>query len=149
MRKQRNEPLPEDLNPLREQIRVWRSTRHRSNPMPGEIWDHAVVLAREFGVCKIARAVGIDYTTLRKKVAKAREMPGLVLPTFVELPVRCLPEEVPPIPSLGNPAAGQPGSAGALIDISTPDGARIRIQLEAGRGKEAAGIVAAFLGGRD
>ena len=102
--------------------------------------------AREFGVCKIARAVGLDYTALRKKVAKSKEMPGLVLPTFVELP--WVPDEAPPVLLLGNPVAGQPGGAGALIDISTPDGARIRIQLEAGRGMEAAGIVAAFLGGR-
>ncbi len=146
MGKQRNEPSQEDLDPLRARIRVWRSTRRSPNPMPREIWDHAVVLAREFGVCKIARAVGLDYTALRKKVAKSKEMPGLVLPTFVELP--WVPDEAPPVPLLGNPVAGQPGGAGALIDISTPDGARIRIQLEAGRGMEAAGIVAAFLGGR-
>ena len=141
MGKQRNEPLPEDLDPLRERIRVWRTSRHRPNPMPPPIWDHAVVLAREFGVCKVARAVGIDYTALRKKVAKAMELPGLVLPTFMELG-RLVAEEAPPHTSLGNQAAG------ALIDISTPDGTRIRIQLEAGRGMEAAGIMAAFLGGR-
>jgi hypothetical protein len=35
-----------------------------------------------------------------------------------------------------------------VIDIATPDGVRIRIQLEAGRGVEAAGIVAAFMEGR-
>jgi hypothetical protein len=114
--------------------------------MPPQIWDHAVVLAREFGVCKVARAVGLDYTALRKKVAKAMALPGLVLPTFMELG-RLVAEEAPFLTSPGNQAAGQPGGAGALIDISTPDGTRIRIHLEAGRGMEAAGIMAAFLGG--
>lgn len=147
MGKQRNEPSPEDLDPLRERIRVWRTTRHRPKAMPPPIWDHAVVLAREFGVCKVARAVGLDYTALRKKVAKAMELPGLVLPTFMDLS-SLVAEEAPPLAFPGNQAAGQPGTAGALIDISTPDGTRIRIHLEAGRGMEAAGIMAAFLGGR-
>jgi hypothetical protein len=38
--------------------------------------------------------------------------------------------------------------SGSLIEISRPDGSRMRIHLEAGRGAEAAGIVAAFLGNR-
>lgn len=147
MGKQRNEPSPEDLDPLRERIRVWRTTRHRPKPMPPGIWDHAVVLAREFGVCKVARAVGLDYTALRKKVAKAMELPGLVLPTFMDLG-RLVAEEAPPLTSTGNQAAAKSGAAGALIDISIPDGTRIRIHLEAGRGMEAAGIMTAFLGGR-
>jgi len=67
MGKQKIEPKPEDLDPLRERTRALRSTRHRPNPIPGEIWDHAVVPARQFGVCKVARAVGLDYTALRKK----------------------------------------------------------------------------------
>ena len=148
MRKQKIEPTPEDLDPLRARILAWRSTRRRSHPMPGEIWEHAVVLAREFGVCKVARAVGLDYTALRKKVAKAMELPGLVLPTFVELPGTLFAEEVPAVPSRETPASGHPGGAGALVDIATPNGIRIRIQLEPGRGMEAAGIVAAFMGGR-
>ena len=88
MGKQKSEPKPEDLDPLRERIGAWRSTRRRPNPMPGEIWDHPVVLACEFGVCRVARAVGLDYTALRKREATAKELPGLVLPTFVELPGR-------------------------------------------------------------
>lgn len=148
MKKQKPEPTPEDLDPLRARIRAWRSTRHRPNPMPSEIWDHAVVLAREFGVCKVARAVGIDYTALRKRVATAKELPGLVLPTFVELPGTLFAGEVPTVPLLEAPASAQPGGIGAWIDIAAPDGFRIRIQLEAGRGHEAAGIVAAFMGGR-
>jgi hypothetical protein len=76
--------------------------------MPGEIWDHAVVLARQFGVCKVARAVGLDYTALRKKVATAKELPGLVLPTFVELPGTLFAEEAPAVQLQETVAAAQP-----------------------------------------
>ena len=148
MGKQRKEPSPEDLDPVREQIRAWRETRHLPGPMPSEIWDQAVALAQTFGVCKVARAVSLDYSALRKKVAKAMEKPGLVKPTFVELPGRMVSGEKLPTLSPWQPEAGRPGATGALIDISTPDGSRIRIQLEAGCGMEAAGIVAALMGGR-
>ena len=58
-----------------------------------------------------------------------------VRPTFVQLPAT-----VDPVPSVS-------AVAGATIELFRPDGSRMRIHLEAGRGMEAAGIVAAFLGG--
>jgi hypothetical protein len=95
-----------------------------------------VALARIYGVCQIARAVGLDYKALRTRVAKAPEKPGLVKPTFLELPATLATEHVPAL---------LPGTS---IEITSPDGSRMRISLEAGRGVEAAGIVAAFLGSR-
>jgi hypothetical protein len=105
--------------------------------MPVEVWNSAVAMARMYGVCKIARAVGLDYKSLRTRVAKAMEQPGLVKPTFVQLPAIVAQAEMAPIPA-----------PGAVVEISAPDGSRLRIHLEAGRGMEAAGIVAAFLGSR-
>jgi hypothetical protein len=104
--------------------------------MPGEIWESAVVLARVYGVCRIARAVDLDYKSLRLRLAKAMEKPGLVKPTFVELPATVVAE------------SASASARGASIEISSPDGSRMRINLESGRGMEAAGIVAAFLGSR-
>jgi len=105
-------------------------------PMPSGIWDRAVVLARAFGVCKIARAVGLDYSALRKKVEKTMGQPGLVKPTFVDLSAAMAVE------------GALDSAAGALIEISTPDGCRMRIHLEAGRGMEATGILTAFMRSR-
>jgi hypothetical protein len=100
--------------------------------MPGELWDAAVALAKVFGVCRMARALTLDYTALRKRTEKAPEA-GLVKPTFVQLPAT-LASENPPAPT--------------TIEITARDGARMRIHLETGRGMEAASIVAAFLGTR-
>ena len=99
--------------------------------MPEELWSGAVALAKAFGVCRIARALPLDYTSLRKQVEKHPET-GLVKPTFIELPATQAPGAPPP----------------TTIEISARDGARMVIHLEAGRGMEAASIVAAFLGSR-
>ena len=94
-----------------------------------------MALAKEFGVCRMARALTLDYTALSKRTEQFPEA-GLVKPTFIHLPMAVAPEMTP------SPAPG------AMIEISTPDGARLHIHLEAGRGMEAASIVAAFLGAR-
>jgi hypothetical protein len=103
--------------------------------MPTEIWETAVELARRYGPCQIAREVGLDYKSLRLRLAKAVRKPDLVRPTFVHLPATL--EQVEQVSTV----------AGATIELFRPDGSRMRIHLEAGRGMEAAGIVAAFLGG--
>ncbi|MDE2104039.1 MAG: hypothetical protein KGL39_42775 [Patescibacteria group bacterium] len=51
-----------------------------------------MVLARMYGACRIARAVDLDYKSLRLRVARAMEEPGLVKPTFVELEATVVPE---------------------------------------------------------
>jgi hypothetical protein len=134
MAQPRKEPCAEDLEPLRKRIEVWRTTRSSRGQTPDEIWDSAVALARIYGVCRVARAVDLDYKALRTRVTRAPEKPGLVKPAFVELPATLTPERTL--------------APGTTIEISSPDGSRMRISLEAGRGMEAAGIVAAFLGSR-
>ena len=135
MVKARQEPPPEQLEVVRGQIQYWRHSRKVPGPMPGELWDAAVAMAKEFGVCKMSRALTLDYTALRKRTEKLPEA-GLVKPTFVQLPTTVAPERA---------VSSAPG---ATIEISAPNGAMLRIHLEAGRGMEAAGIVAAFLGAR-
>jgi len=128
MRKPQKDPSPEQLELLSHQIQEWRKARKGPGPMPEELWSGAVALAKVFGVCPIARALPLDYTALRKRVEKHPET-GLVKPTFLQLPATMAP---PP----------------TTIEISARDGARMLIHLEAGRGMEAASIVAAFLGSR-
>ena len=133
MAKSKKEPSPEQLNGLRRQIHEWRQNRTVPGAMPGALWDQAVALARVFGVCRIARAVGLDYTALRKRMERVPSA-GLVKPSFIQLPATIAPIESPVAPT--------------TIEITARDGARMRIHLETSHGTEAASIVAAFLGSR-
>ena len=42
----------------------------------------------QFGICRIGRAVGLDYSALRKQVDKAKEMQLNATATFVEVPTQ-------------------------------------------------------------
>lgn len=133
--KPRKEPSPERLDALHGQIQNWRQRRKVPGPMPEELWGAAVILAKEFGVCRMSRALTLDYTALRKRTEKLLEA-GVVKPAFVQLPATMAPERA------------VNSAHGATIEISARDGSRMLIHLEAGRGMETATIVAAFLGAR-
>lgn len=130
----RNDPPQDQVDELLARIGEWRQARRGPGPMPGEIWEAAVAMARDFGVCPVARALTLDYTALRRRT-EGGGTHGLVRPTFVQLPATLEPPRAP-------------HESGATIEISARDGSRMRICLEAGCGAEAVGIVAAFLGSR-
>ena len=67
---QEQEPLPPAVNRLKQQVQRWREAKEGQFSLtPGELWNAAVPLALKYGVCRIARAVELDYGGLRKRVA--------------------------------------------------------------------------------
>ena len=143
---QEQEPLPPAVNRLKQQVQRWREAKEGQFSLtPGELWNAAVPLALKYGVCRIARAVELDYGGLRKRVAalagKPCPEPSI---TFVEIPASGMAAtEHPASEHRQNPAP----ESGLVIDISRPDGARMRISLKPGTDLDAAGIVSAFVGG--
>lgn len=83
--KRRAEPSREILA-VRRQVERWRRTRPRSGRMPEELWELAVGLAGVHGVNPIARALGLDYYSLKKRLVAAGES-SQSSPAFVELDV--------------------------------------------------------------
>lgn len=140
---QTKQPLPAEVEQLQRQLQEWRQTRRKSEPVPAVIWDAAVPMAMEFGVCRISRAVGLDYTWLRKKVASAKAKAEATTLGFLELPASLVLSGVGGQREAGQDPCGLPGT-GAVIEVSSADGARMRVCLAGA--VDAAGIVAAFLG---
>ena len=140
---QEQEPLPPAVHRLRQRVQRWRQSKDgRFSLTPGEFWEAAVPLAEKFGVCRIARAVGLDYGGLRKRVEeRSGESCAVTAVTFVEVPTCVRSEQVAP----GVRHVPSPEST-LVVDISRPDGARMRISLSPRIGTDAAGIVAAFAG---
>jgi hypothetical protein len=134
--------LPVEVGQLQERVEAWRRARKQGAPTPSDLWETATELAVQFGVCRIGRAVGLDYTSLRKRVAKAKGTVAKAHAAFVEFPTGLV---LPGIPAEAVPDMSWEQRSGPMIEISKPGGARMRICLEAGKGGDAAGIVAAFM----
>jgi hypothetical protein len=151
MGKRSSQSLPLEVNQLKLQIQGWRQTKKSvTAPMPGEMWDLAIRLAKSHGVSRIAQATGLDYGWLRKKVEGSEAKSSVATPTFLELPRAMAVAEARDQDSKQDSKrgfeAGYLLTPGSMIDLSTPDGARMRIRLEAGRELDAAGLVTAFFG---
>jgi hypothetical protein len=112
---------------LRDAITRWRRTREKRTTMPAELWVGAVALARTRGTYQVARALGVDYESLARRVAESRNGQSSEAPAgFVEL--------------RGSDLLG----AATVIEVSDVDGARMTIRLGAGSALDATALVGAF-----
>ena len=64
--------IPIALSRARRQFDRWRSQQHNKRTrLPKELWQKAVALAREHGLNKTARALGLNYYSLKKHIDEA------------------------------------------------------------------------------
>jgi hypothetical protein len=78
--------LPADLERARSRFQAWRERRKRGTCIPQSLWTLAVSLAGTHGVNHTARALGLDYYSLKKRAdASATEPARSSGPMFVEL----------------------------------------------------------------
>ena len=92
--------IPIALSTARSQFDRWRSRQHSKRArLPQELWQQAVALAREHGLNKTARTLGLKYDSLKKHLdhsgadkwisAKTKSdfielLPGPITPSGVE-----------------------------------------------------------------
>jgi hypothetical protein len=81
-------PLPSAVNHLQQRVQKWRqSKKDQFSITPGELWEAAVPHAVQFGACRIACTVGLEYGGLWKRVAEVMDNPSSARSiTFVEVP---------------------------------------------------------------
>jgi hypothetical protein len=61
--------VPRALSTARRQLTQWRRRQHGRKRLPKELWEMAVALAREHGVHRTARTLGLKYESLQKHLA--------------------------------------------------------------------------------
>ena len=147
MGKSTSKTSPRELTQLKLRVQDWRLAKKSvTEPMPGEMWDLAILLAKRHGISRTARATGLNSGWLRKRITASEAKSAVAIPTFLELPRAMVVMEARDQKPKREVEVGCRQEAGAMIDLSTPDGARMRIHLEAGRELDASGLVAAFFG---
>lgn len=127
--------LPSSIEEVRDRIEHWRKARQKRSPMPEKLWDAAVSLARTHGIYAVAKALRVNYDTLRRRLAEAPKGGGngaALSAGFVELD--------------GAQIFGAAAATGALVEVSGADGAKLTIQLPGGENLDVLGLVASFWG---
>jgi hypothetical protein len=71
---------------VQRQFEQWRSTQPSRSRLPESLWQSAVDLAKEHGVNPTAKALGLDYGGLRKRLTGSSGQRRKPVPAgFVEL----------------------------------------------------------------
>ena len=119
------------LSQLGRRIERWRGTRVKRSPMPAELWRAATELARELGVYRVARELGVGYESLKDR-AGARSEPGVrEAGAFVELAGASL-------------LSAAPAAARSEVELSDASGVKVVIRLDAGESVDVGEVLAAF-----
>ena len=130
MRTEGAREVPVALKRIRGRLERWRRTRRGRDRIPEELWRLAVQAVSTYGLNKSARALGLDYYSLKKRVkaagdpnggsAKGRGLEVFPAARFVELASGVA--ELVPARSNGVPEC--------LLEFERAGGAKLRVQLK-------------------
>ena len=76
----------QELEQLEATLQEWRRTRKSARPIPAEVWDGAIRLARQLSVGKIARRLRLDHAKLKRLAETNDEKKPAPVATFIEFP---------------------------------------------------------------
>jgi hypothetical protein len=132
MRAKGTRDLPAQVERIQRRLEHWRQTRHGRVRIPEGLWGLAVRAVGTYGVNRTARALGLDYYSLKKRVeaaarltarhAASRGSEAPVAATFVELASLAGAAELVP------PRAG--GVPECLLEFERVGGAKLRMHLK-------------------
>ena len=118
MRTSKTRTLPSQLEGLRRRFERWRRTRKIGSRIPEALWAAAVNVAEAYGIHPTAKALGVDYYSLKKRLEKKpASRSKMAAPAngakFVELS-----------------AAARTGIPECILEVEDVEGAKMRIQLK-------------------
>ena len=109
--------VPAALSAARRQLEQWRRRQSGRPRLPRELWAQAVALAREHGINKTARLLGLKYESLKKHLEATppgASSPGTAGPEFLEL----------------LPRMRVPSSLDCTIELEDNRGWKLRMQVK-------------------
>ena len=117
---------PTGLEALRNQIEAWRGMRPRTRSMPPALWSEAAAMARELGVYRVARALRLNFDTLKRQAGSASTSPrrgrsvarAVLAPTSVDF------VEVKGLADVSRAAVGHE----TIVEVVASDGTRLSIR---------------------
>jgi len=128
---------------LRERVEEWRRRREKRGAMPEELWAAAVDLARRDGVYRAARALRVDYATLKWRVAEAEAGAEQQSPDGVD---EHTPQSGGFVELVGPQPLELPLPLGMEVELSDGEGARMTVRVPRDIEVDVAALTRAFLG---
>ena len=132
----KTDELPARLENLRRRFERWRQARHLGTRIPETLWAAAVKVARSYGISQTARALRIDYYSLKTRVEEEKSSScatpeGTSEVTFLELTA---------------PARSVLGEC--ILELQDAAGAKMRVELRGFPTPDLAALTRSFREGK-
>ena len=131
--KRRNRAVPEtsQVERARKKFGTWRRSRKVVSRIPDDLWELAVGAAREVGVNQAARALGLEYYALKKRLVASTDDPASEpIGNFVEF----------------DSSAAPPFFTEWAVEMENGSGARMRVAARSASGPDVVGLCRVFWG---
>ena len=122
--------LATGLEEVRRELHAWRAMPVKRQKIPEPIWQKAMQAARRYGLNPVSKALGLDYSCLKKRVAgAAKRKESELTPAFVEVNTGASPDDL-----------------ACVIEMEKGGGTRMRICVKSAGSVDWLRIKEAFLG---
>ena len=130
-RRKRAVPESSQVERVRKKFGAWRRSRKAPSRIPDNLWKLAVVAAREVGVNQAARALGLEYYALKKRLVASTDRPASEpIGNFVEF----------------DSSAAPPFFTEWAVEMENGSGARMRVAARSASGPDVVGLCRVFWG---
>jgi hypothetical protein len=130
----------DDVEQVRRRWAEWRSTHAVRSRLPEELWAAAVELVQRDGIDATARALDVDKPSLRKWVGRLNPAPPQ--PARRKSQVKQRPNDLPAFVELL--ASGSSAATSCMVEVESPRGAKLRLELKGIQTSELAELIRAF-----
>jgi hypothetical protein len=129
----------DEVEQVRRRFAEWRSTHAVRSRLPEELWAAAADLVQSDGIDATARALDVDKPSLRKWAERLQ-------PQRHRRPRRSPPKQrANALPAFVELLASSSGAAtSCLVEVESPRGAKLRLELKAIPTRELAELIRAF-----
>jgi hypothetical protein len=130
----------DDVEQVRRRWAEWRSTHAVRSRLPEELWAAAVELVQRDGIDATARALDVDKPSLRKWAGRLN--PARPQPTRRKSQPKQKTNDLPAFVELL--ASGSGTGTSCLVEVESPRGAKLRLELKGMQASELAELIRAF-----
>jgi hypothetical protein len=110
-RRKRTAAKSRQVERAQKKFEAWRRSRSRISPIPEELWESAVVAAKEVGINQTSRALGLEYYALKKRVVASTGRLPMEASSFIEF-------DSPAPPSFTEWAVEMENGSGACLRVA-------------------------------
>ena len=125
MRTETAHDRPAGLESTRRRFERWRLTQRSRSRIPEALWASAVKAATRYGLNPTARALGLDYYSLKRRVEAAASRGGSDRQEGAKSAAGKIRRgefiELAPVAPAGSPEC--------ILELEHPDGAKMRVHL--------------------